>query len=62
MENVDIGILSSFGIFYDHLVYLPMLWAFDNFVAIWYIFPHFCILYQEKSGIPDSPKKPSRCH
>jgi hypothetical protein len=36
-------ILRTFDIFYGHLV---------NFVVIWYIFPHFGILYQEKSGNP----------
>jgi hypothetical protein len=30
--------------FYDHLVYV---------VVIWYIFPHFGIWYQEKSGNPE---------
>jgi hypothetical protein len=34
-------VLWSFGLFYDHLVY---------FVAIWYTFPPFGMLYQEKSG------------
>jgi hypothetical protein len=34
----------SFVIFYGHLV---------QFVVIWYIFPRFGILYQEKSGDPD---------
>jgi hypothetical protein len=33
-----------FNIFYGHLVY---------FGLIWYIFPRFGILYQEKSGNPD---------
>jgi hypothetical protein len=27
-----------------------------NFVVIWYIFPCFCILYQEKSGNPAVPR------
>jgi hypothetical protein len=40
--------LRSLKIFYGHLVY---------FVVIWYIFPHFGILYQEKSGNPGSPEK-----
>jgi hypothetical protein len=31
------------GIFYGHLIY---------FVIIWYIFFHFGMLYQEKSGNP----------
>jgi hypothetical protein len=35
--------LRSFVIFYGHLV---------QFVVIWHIFPHFGILYQEKSGNP----------
>jgi hypothetical protein len=33
-----------YGHFYGYLVY---------FVAIWYIFPRFGVLYQEKSGNPD---------
>jgi hypothetical protein len=44
MENV--------GIFYVHLVYFTaignILWP--CFVIIWYIFPRFGMLYQEKSG------------
>jgi hypothetical protein len=28
------------------------LWAFGNIVAIWYIFPSFSVLYQEKFGNP----------
>jgi hypothetical protein len=35
-------------IFYGHLVY---------FVVIWYIFPRFGILYQEKSGNPAVEEK-----
>jgi hypothetical protein len=38
-----VSILEPLEIFYDHLVY---------FVAIWHIFPRFCILDQEKSGNP----------
>jgi hypothetical protein len=50
LENVDIfwdiwNILETFVIFYDHLV---------HFVFIWYIFPGFGIMYQEKSGNPVS--------
>jgi hypothetical protein len=37
------SILRPFDIFYGHLV---------CFLVIWYIFPHFGILYQEKSGNP----------
>jgi hypothetical protein len=36
-------ILLTFGIFYGH---------FADLAVIWYIFPHFGILYQEKSGNP----------
>jgi hypothetical protein len=31
---------------------LYVVWLFSNFVVIWYIFPRFGILCQEKSGIP----------
>jgi hypothetical protein len=48
--------MENLGIHYDHLVYFK---AFGNilgrlvyFVVIWYIFPHFGILHQEKSGNP----------
>jgi hypothetical protein len=34
--------------------YLVNLWPFGNVVVIWYIFPSFVILCQEKSGNPDS--------
>jgi hypothetical protein len=50
MENV--------GTFYGHLEYNTDVWhilePFDNLVAIWYIFPRFGILHQEKSGNPGS--------
>jgi hypothetical protein len=43
-------------IFYGHLEYLTaigyMLRPFGNFLDIWYIFPRFGILCQEKSGNP----------
>jgi hypothetical protein len=39
------------------LFHLPVIWnywvyfmAFGHFVVVWYIFPRFGILYQEKSG------------
>jgi hypothetical protein len=35
--------LWHFGIFFGHLAY---------FVVMWYIFPSFSMLYQEKSGNP----------
>jgi hypothetical protein len=44
------------GIFYGHLVYCMatwyILWPFGNVVVIWYIFPRFGTLCQEKSGNP----------
>jgi hypothetical protein len=43
-------IFWSFGIFYDHWVYIM---AFAHFIVIWYIFTSFGISYQEKSGNPD---------
>jgi hypothetical protein len=39
-----VPILWPFGIFYGHFVY---------FMAIWYIFPRFGVLHQEKIGNPD---------
>jgi hypothetical protein len=37
--------------------YITAIWCilgpFGNSVVNWYIFPHFGILYQEKSGNPD---------
>jgi hypothetical protein len=42
MEYVGI-LVWPFGIFWGHLVY---------FMDIWYIFPDFGMLYQEKSGSP----------
>jgi hypothetical protein len=48
MENV--------GLFYAHLEYAMaiwyILWSFGNFVVSGYIFHHFGILCQEKSGNP----------
>jgi hypothetical protein len=46
MENVGIfnGRLEYFG------VLLYFLLPFGNFVVIWYIFPRFGTLYEEKSG------------
>jgi hypothetical protein len=48
MENV--------GIFYGHLEHIAaiwyILWKLGNLVSIWYIFPCFCILCQEKTGNP----------
>jgi hypothetical protein len=49
--------MENTGIFYGHLEFFTaiwyILWPFGNVVAIWYIFPRFGILCQEKSGNPD---------
>jgi hypothetical protein len=37
-------LMLTFGMF---------LWSFGNFVAFWYIFSRFGILYQQKSGNPE---------
>jgi hypothetical protein len=42
------GILLGYLEFVTAIWY--MLWPFGNFVAIWYIFPRFGQLCQEKSG------------
>jgi hypothetical protein len=48
--------VEDVGIFYGHFENYPAIWYFCvhlvHFVAIWYIFPRFGILYQEKSGNP----------
>jgi hypothetical protein len=64
MDDVGIflaiwSILWSFGIFYGHLVYFMIIWN-----AVWpfglfyghlvYLFFPFSMLYQRKSGNPDS--------
>jgi hypothetical protein len=45
-------------ILYVHLeqimVLWYILWPFGNFLAIWYVFPRFGTLCQEKSGNPGS--------
>jgi hypothetical protein len=46
---VHFTVLRSFVIFYGHLVY---------FVVIWYIFPRFGSLNQEKSGNPGLIQEP----
>jgi hypothetical protein len=54
------NILQSFGVFYGHVVYFMaiwyILWPFGNAVVIWYIFPRFGMLCQEKSGNPSGKK------
>jgi hypothetical protein len=46
--------MKKFGIFCGYEKYITaiwyILWQFCNSVAICYIFPHFGILCQEKSG------------
>jgi hypothetical protein len=46
--------MENDGICYGHLEYFRViwyiLWPFGNVVIIWYIFPRFGILCQEKSG------------
>jgi hypothetical protein len=46
--------MENAGIFYGHLEYFTaiwyILWPFGNVVVIWYMFPRFGILCQEKSG------------
>jgi hypothetical protein len=46
--------MDKVGIFYGHFEYnmasWNILWPFGNLVAIWYIFPRFGIVCQEKSG------------
>jgi hypothetical protein len=55
MEGLTV---ENAGLFYGHLEYFTVIWdiswPFDNGVVIWYIFPRFGILCQEKSGNPDS--------
>jgi hypothetical protein len=48
--------MEKFGIISGHLEYFKTVWyilcPFGNLVVIWYIFPRFGILGQEKSGNP----------
>jgi hypothetical protein len=48
--------MENLGIFYDHLVYFMAIGNIYGhlvyFVVIWYDFPRFGILDQEKSGNP----------
>jgi hypothetical protein len=43
MEDVGIYVLGQFEIYFSH---------FLHFMVIWYIFPRFGKLHQEKSGNP----------
>jgi hypothetical protein len=48
--------MENAGIFRRHLEYFTAIWyilcPFGNVVVIWYMFPRFGILCQEKSGNP----------
>jgi hypothetical protein len=48
--------MGKVGVLYDCLEYITAVWymlcPFGNLVTIWYIFPRFGILCQEKSGNP----------
>jgi hypothetical protein len=48
--------MENAGIFYGHLEYFTViryiLWPSGHVVVIWYIFPRFGKLRQEKSGNP----------
>jgi hypothetical protein len=50
--------MEKVGIFHSRLEYITavwcILWPLGNLWAIWYIFPNFGILCQEKSGNPGS--------
>jgi hypothetical protein len=48
--------MENAGTFYGHVEYFTaiwyILWPFGNVAVIWFIFPHFGVLGQEKSGNP----------
>jgi hypothetical protein len=50
--------MENYCKFYDHLEYFTVIWhilfPFGNVVVIWYIYPRFGKLCQEKSGNPGS--------
>jgi hypothetical protein len=56
--------MENLGIFYDHLVYFIAIGNIYGhlvyFVGLWYIFPRFGILDQEKSGNP-GPEPETQC-
>jgi hypothetical protein len=56
--------MENAGIFYGHLEYFTViwnsLWPFGNVVVIWFIFPRFVRLCQEKSGNPAAVKELTR--
>jgi hypothetical protein len=43
--------MKDVGTFYGHFVYFTAIWYM--LWSVWYIFPLFGMLYQEKSGKPD---------
>jgi hypothetical protein len=49
--------MEKVGIFYVHSVHYTafgnILWPFVIFMAIWYIFTRFGMLYHEKAGNPE---------
>jgi hypothetical protein len=51
------------GIFYGHMVYLFGIFCVHSeyFMVVWFIFPRFGMLFDEKSGNPgsDSPTRRS---
>jgi hypothetical protein len=47
-------ILWTFGVYILWTFGVYMLCTFCNLVAFWYIFPHFGLLCEEKSGNPDA--------
>jgi hypothetical protein len=45
MEDVDIGILWTFGLFYGHLVYFTVIWSILRSFGIFYgYFVYFSVL------------------
>jgi hypothetical protein len=48
--------MESVGTVNGQVEYITAIWCilgiFGNLLVIWYIFPSFGILYQEKSGAP----------
>jgi hypothetical protein len=53
--------MENLGIFYDHVVYFMAIGSISGhlvyFAVIWYTFPNFGILDQEKSGNPGHSAK-----
>jgi hypothetical protein len=49
----------QFGIFYDDVVHFYSHWEY--FTAIWFIYSHFGILYNEKPGNPEWKSEFKKC-